>query len=109
MKEWLINQLHRFLARNTVFPPLPNLSEEQALGFMCELWTNPAFQRFLNAREEYLIHQGMELLLAKDPPNADMAAGQIAEIRNMRERTRSAYLIIEKRKKDKATKEKTQK
>ncbi len=75
---------------------LPNLTKEQALGLLSGLYQNPAFMKYSLARERYLIDAGMEAFMAGKSVKADRMAGQLIEVRELRRRTKSAYLVIQK-------------
>jgi hypothetical protein len=86
-----------------LFPPLktePPTSKEAELGLFSQLMENPTFQRYLNAREDYLVRKGMEDYMAGNLTSSDRMAGQVFEIRNLRNRVRSAYVVIKKLKGD---------
>ncbi len=81
--------------------PLPNLTQDQAYGLLSQLYQNPAFRKYLDARERYLIDNGMNMFIIKKDVQADRLAGQLIEVRTMRARVKSAYLIMNNQHKNK--------
>lgn len=75
---------------------IPPLTKEQQIGLFAQLYENDTFRSYLNAREDYLIKQGMEQFLAEKINDAKGLAGQLLEIRNLRIRTKASYLINQK-------------
>jgi len=84
--------------------PIPPLSKEQQLGLFAQLYENDTFRLYLNAREDYLIKQGMERFLEGKLDNAKGMAGQLLEVRNLRLRAKASYLAVQKLRKDKVEK-----
>lgn len=76
--------------------PIAPLSKEQQLGLFSQLYENDTFRLYCNAREDYLIKEGMELFLANKDVKAERLAGQLIEIRSLRMRARASYLTIQK-------------
>lgn len=74
-----------------------SLSKEQEIGLFSQLHENPTFQMYLNAREDYLIREGMEKFLIGKMGSAHGFAGQLLEIRNLRSRVRGAWIVINKK------------
>lgn len=74
--------------------PIPNLTQDQAYGLLSQLYQNDAFRKYLDARERYLIDSGMNMFIMKREVQADRIAGQLMEVRTMRARIKSAYLIM---------------
>ena len=76
--------------------PIPLMTKEQQIGMFAQLYENDTFRTYLNAREDYLIKQGMEQFLAGKINDAKGLAGQLLEIRNLRMRTKVSWLAIKK-------------
>ena len=89
----ILYNIHKFFNKEK---SLHSLTKEQAIGMLSQLYQNTAFMRFLNARERYLIDNGMEQFMGGKPIKADRLAGQLFEVRNMRQRIRSAYNVTKK-------------
>lgn len=77
--------------------PMPPMTYEQEMGVFSQLWQNDAFRSYLNAREIYVIHNAVELLLAEKLKKADGLTGQLLEIRSLRDKAKSSYLIVTKK------------
>lgn len=75
---------------------IPVMTKEQQIGLFAQLYENDTFRFYLNAREDYLIKEGMELFLGSKQGKAERLAGQLLEIRNLRTRTRASYLTMQK-------------
>ena len=84
--------------------PVPPLSKEQQLGLFAQLYENDTFRMYLNAREDYLIKQGMERFLEGKLDNAKGMAGQLLEVINLRLRAKASFLAVQKLRKDIAEK-----
>ena len=94
--KYLFWLLDKFLKQPTV----ASLTTEQEIGLFSSLYDNPSFQKYLNARERYLIDKGMEDFIAGKLSSANGLAGQLLEIRNLRMRVKSAYLVVNKKRKE---------
>lgn len=88
--------------------PIPNLTQDQAYGLLSQLYQNDAFRKYLDARERYLVDNGMNMFIMKRDVQADRIAGQLMEVRTMRARIKSAYLIMNNLHKSKKTLNKEQ-
>lgn len=89
VKEYLLITFPYFL---TVPPPDRGEFNDAALRtLMSRLYQNPAVQKYLDLREEQLIHEGMELVIKGMLKRADTLAGQVYEIRRLRTVTRECY------------------
>ena len=64
---------------------------------MSSMYENPTFRKYLVLREDYLVKQGMEEFLGGKTDNAKVLSGQLLEIRELRKRTKSAYLLVDKK------------
>lgn len=84
----------RFFKKEEV---IPNLTKEQAIGLFAELYQNPAFRRYLEAREQYLKDTGIEMVISGKIGDGKGLAGQLIEVRELKRRTKSAYLVTRKR------------
>ena len=78
--------------------PMPTMNREQEIGMFSQLWQNPTFRQYINARERYLKDQSIEDFIQGKLKSAEGLAGQFIEIRNLRIRARAAYLVISNRK-----------
>ena len=76
--------------------PIPPLSKEQQLGLFSQMYENDSFRLYCNAREDYLIKEGMELFLAGNIGKAERLAGQLLEVRSLRMRARASYMTMMK-------------
>ncbi len=74
--------------------PIPLMSKEQQLGLFSQMYENDSFRLYCNAREDYLIKEGMELFLASKIGKAERLAGQLLEVRSLRMRARASYMTI---------------
>lgn len=99
-RQWLDKRLTDYVIGAIIFPTSPPLSEEQALGFLAEMYQNPSFKRYWDARETYLILQCTELYMQGKAPASDRVAGQIEEVRQMKQRMKAAHGIWEKKRKE---------
>ena len=79
----------------------PSLTLEQERGLLSQLWENPAFAKYLDARERHLIDDGMQRFIEGKLTEARGLSGQLIEIRALRLRVRSAWLILDKQRKEK--------
>ena len=75
---------------------LPNLTKEQALGLLSQQYQNPAVMRYYDARERYLMDSCVEHFIAGRPLKADRVAGQVIEVREFKQRMKSAYNVMKK-------------
>ena len=60
MKHRIINFL---LGKDKLVPPM---TKEQQLGLFAQLYENDTFRLYCDAREDYLIKQGMEIFFARE-------------------------------------------
>mgnify|MGYP001566084094 FL=1 len=81
--------------------PIPPMTKEQQLGLFAQLYENDTFRLYCDAREDYLIKQGMEIFLQGKLDNAKGLAGQLLEIRNLRIRAKASYLTMQKLREEK--------
>ena len=75
------------------------MSHNQELGLFAELYQNATFRKYLNVRENYLINKHTEDFIAGRINNAYGLAGQLLEVRNLRDRAKVSYNIIDNQKK----------
>ena len=101
MMKQISYNIHKFFNKEKT---LPNLTKDQAIGMLSTIYQNPAFMRYLDARERYLIDNGMEQFMGGNPIKADRLAGQLFEVREIRHRIRSAYNVTKKLHDEKALK-----
>jgi hypothetical protein len=95
----MINFLIKLAAKFIKEPTNPQMSHEQEMGLFAELYQNPTFRKYLNVRENYLINKHTEDFIANRINNSYGLAGQLLEIRNLRDRARVSYGVIDKQKK----------
>ncbi len=89
MKKLLIKLLLYLL--RTDEPPRGSLSRENYIVAMSKLYQNPAFNQYLDDREDYLIKKTMNLFLKNELTDAKGPAGQLLEVRSLRNRTKACY------------------
>jgi len=96
----MIERWYNIVREKLFVKDLPDsvLTKEQEMGLFAELWQNPTFRKYLTAREQYLKDILAERFLNGNTPKAEGFAGQMLEIRTLRNRTRGAYLVISKQK-----------
>lgn len=88
-------------------PPMPKLDKDEQIKLLSGIYQNPAYRRYSTAREQYLIERCAQTLTSGQVPDAKFVAGQLLEVREFRNRTRTAWTVIERsKKKDRLHKEK---
>ena len=90
MRNLLINLLLKLLLKES--PVRGTLQDEQYIAAMSKMYQNPAMEQYLNQREVYLIYRSTELLLKGQIDHARGMAGQLTELRSMRNRMKVCYL-----------------
>ena len=91
---WITRKIIDFLLGEN--KTIPKLDKAVQIGLFAELYQNDTFRKYLDAREEYLIKQAVEQFIGGKIKKADGLAGQLLEVRNMRIRTKAAYLTLGK-------------
>jgi hypothetical protein len=109
LRNKLIDILITILNKLIQEPVLPVITKEAELGLFAQIYENPTFRKFCDAREDYLTKMGMEKVIDGTLTKTEIISGQIIEIRNLRARARSAYIIIEKIRKEKLSTEEKEK
>lgn len=93
------NILLSYISKKLVMPTTPKMSQEQEIGLFSQVYQNATFRKYIDAREEYLIKMIAENILSGKPIDAHGVSGQLLEIRSLRDRTRGAFIVTEKKKK----------
>ncbi len=73
------------------------LPEKQYYDAMSKLYQNPAVMEYLNDREVYLIGEGMAKFIKGQPDKAERLAGQLLEVKALRNRAKMCYARRHKR------------
>jgi hypothetical protein len=76
---------------DTPLPPRGSLRQEQYITAMSKAYQNPAITQYLDEREEVLIKEGMNQFMAGKLTSVDRYAGQLFELRTLRNRMRVCY------------------
>lgn len=71
--------------------PRGSLSRDNYIVAMSKLYQNPAFNEYLDNREEYLVKQTMNLVLKDQLLDAKGISGQLLELRALRNRVKACY------------------
>jgi len=85
----LLNLLVKWLIKQS--PTRGKLDEDQFVAAMSKAYQNPAIMQYLNERETYLIYNSTEKLLKGQTDHARGVAGQLVEIRALRNRMKVCY------------------
>lgn len=90
MRNWLIKLL--------LAPEIKRgrLAEKQFYDGLSKAYQNPAIQAYLDDRALYLIHNGMERFIKGDLKEAHGLAGQLIEIRALKNRMKGCYNVKHK-------------
>lgn len=73
------------------------MNDEQYKMAMSKMHQNPALTQYFDEREEHLIHAGMDLFLAGKLESAQHYAGQLFELRTLRNRARACYTSLHRK------------
>ena len=95
----MIQFIYWFIDKFIKQPTIPNLTYEQEMGLFSQLYDNASFRKYLNARERYLVDKHTEDFILGKLNNSYGLAGQLIEVRNIRERIKIAYKVMESRRK----------
>lgn len=102
LSNWLLDLASNYVLSQTLTPTRPPLTMEQELGLLSQLWQNESFRKYLDTREEELIHSAVERVVEGKLSKGEGLAGQLLEIRKLRVRTKAAHDIIMRRAKEKS-------
>ena len=89
LNKLFINFLVKLFIRDA--PTRGKLDEDQFVAAMSKAYQNPAIMQYLNERETYLIYNSTEKLLKGQTDHARGVAGQLVEIRALRNRMKVCY------------------
>ena len=78
-------------------PVRGKMNEEQYKIAMSKMHQNPALTQYFDEREEHLIHAGMDLFLAGKLESAQHYAGQLFELRTLRNRCKACYTSLHRK------------
>jgi len=78
-------------------PVRGKMSEEQYKVAMSKVYQNPAIAQYFTEREEHLIHTGMELFMVGKLDSASHYAGQLFELRSLRNRCKACYTSLHRK------------
>lgn len=95
--KWLVSLLDEGL-------PKRELRGETFVLMMSKAYQNPAIQNYLDEREEFLKANGIDLIIQDKLEGAKGLAGQVIEIRLLRNKMRACYTQNVKGQKEKKTK-----
>jgi hypothetical protein len=73
------------------------MNEEQYKMAMSKMHQNPALTQYFDEREEHLIHTGMEQFAVGKLESAQHYAGQLFELRTLRNRARACYTSLHRK------------
>ena len=89
MRRLLINLLIRLL--NKELPQREGLRDEMRIKMLAKAYQNPALTTYLDAREEYVIHEAMNKFIKGEIDGPKGLAGQLIEIRTLRDHMKACY------------------
>ena len=72
-------------------PTRGDLTQQQTVDALSKAYQNFAIMKYLDEREEYLVHQSTNTLLNGHVDHAKGLAGQLLEIRMFRNRLKACY------------------
>ena len=78
-------------------PVRGKMNEEQYKIAMSKMHQNPALTQYFDEREEHLIHAGMDLFLAGKLESSQHYAGQLFELRTLRNRCKACYTSLHRK------------
>lgn len=83
--KWLVLLLNRQL------PQTVGLREEMRVKMMAKAYQNQGLQIYLDTREEYIIHEAMDLFIRGKLDGPKGLAGQLLEIQSLRFSMKACY------------------
>lgn len=82
---WLVKLLDKEL------PQREGLRDEMRVKMLARAYQNPALTTYLDAREEYIVHEAMNKFIKGELKEPHGLAGQLVEIRTLRNHMKACY------------------
>lgn len=89
LRRFILEMVLRWLLADE--PKRGALTKKNYVVAMSKLYQNPAFVAYLDAREDYLIKQTMNLLVNDKLLDSKAVTGQLLELRTLRAKTKACY------------------
>ena len=91
---------------NRELPQREGLRDEMRIKMLARAYQNPALTTYLDAREEYVIHEAMNKFIKGELDGPKGLAGQLVEIRALRHHMKACFTSIQNEKQKMSTREK---
>jgi hypothetical protein len=98
--HWLVKLL------NEELPQRDGLRDEMRIKMLARAYQNPALTTYLDAREEYVTHEAMSKFIKGEMKHPHNLAGQLIELRMLRNHMKACYNHSMKEKQKVSTREK---